>query len=417
MGRAKRDWEAKSARGYYNVADKYVCSKCFDDYAICKFINENAVEKVCDYCGNESSDAIAAPLEDVVEFVLKGIRTEWGDPNNEGVGWEGGWVGAEVIGSDELIRYRVGLENCSEGLLQDIIDPIWDREWCQRNPYGLRTEEALTFSWFDFVEQVKHHTRYIFFRLDNEEQHFYDIDKIPASRMLDRISWVISELNSEIDIIKVLNLGSEIFRVRVHSANKEYNTARELGPPLPENAKSSNRMSPAGIPMFYGSFDRETALKETITREIRPGTVATIATFKTLRSIRLLNLTGLPKVPSLFDPNNRHMRSALKFMHSFVSDLSKPVVKDNLEHIEYVPTQIFTEYLRYLYTDNEGNSLDGIIYPSAANTDGVSCVLFLENKHCCDHYQDTMDDRDSETKYLFLEKVERRLLRRQSTLS
>jgi len=413
MGRAKRDWEAKLVRGYDNAADKYVCSKCFDDYAICEFINENAVESVCDYCGNEASDTIAVPLEDVIGFILEGIETEWDDPTNC-VGWEGGWVGAEVIGSDELIRDRVGLETSNEQVLQDIINSIWDHEWCQRDPYGLRPEEALTFSWFDFVEQVKHHTRYIFFRLDNEEQHFYDIDKIPVSKMLDRISWVISELNSEIGIIKVLNPGSEIFRVRIHSKDKEYNTAKELGPPLPEDAKSSNRMSPAGIPMFYGSFDRETALKETITGEIEPGTVATIAIFKTLINMRILNLTDLPEVPSLFDPNNRHMRSSLRFMRSFVSDLSKPVIKDNLEHIEYVPTQIFTEYLRYLYTDDEGNFLDGMVYPSAANTSGVSCALFIGNEHCCDQYQGTMDDRDSETNYLFLERVERRLLRRQN---
>jgi len=170
-------------------------------------------------------------------------------------------------------------------------------------------------------------------------------------------------------------------------------------------------MSPVGIPMFYGSFDRETALKETATREIEPGTVATIAAFKTLRGMRVLNLAGLPEVPSLFDPNNRHMRSALKFMHNFVSDLSQPVVKDNLEHIDYVPTQVFTEYLRYLYTDDEGNYLDGVIYPSAANTNGVSCVLFLENKHCCDQYEDAVDERDSERRHLFLERVERRMLR------
>jgi len=86
MGHAKRDWEAKLVRGYDNAADKYVCSKCFDDYAICEFINENAVESVCDYCGNEASDTIAVPVEDVIGFILEGIETEWDDPTNC-VGW------------------------------------------------------------------------------------------------------------------------------------------------------------------------------------------------------------------------------------------------------------------------------------------------------------------------------------------
>lgn len=410
MGRAKRDWEARIARGHDYVGGKSVCSNCFEDYAIHEFINKNAVEQACDYCGNRSSEPIAAPLEDVIDFLLEGIGMEWDDPVNC-VGWEDGWVGVEVIDSDELIRDRVGLEDSNEEVLQDIINSIWDREWCQRDPYGLRTEEALTFSWHSFCEQVKHHSRYIFFRMGDEEGHFYDLDEIPASKMLDRISWEMSRLEYDIDIIKLIDAGTRLRRVRIHGDNEVYNTAKDLGTVSLEGAKYSNRMSPAGISMFYGAFDPETALKETIDREIELGKVASIATFKTLRGIRVLDLSELPRIPSLFDPKKRYMRSSLMFMHNFVADLSKSVTKDNLEHVDYVPTQIFTEYIRYLYTDIEGNRILGIVYPSARNAGGKAVVLFLENEHCCDEYQYTLDNSDSEApKYLLLDGVERRPL-------
>ena len=136
--------------------EKYVCPDCIDDYAIQEFIRNNAAENACSYCGKSSDqEEIAASLDEVVDFMLEGIGTEWDDPNNC-VGWEDGWVGAEVIDSDELVSDRIGLEESNEDVLNDIIAAMPDQEWCQRDPYGLRAEEALTFGWDTFCEQVKH---------------------------------------------------------------------------------------------------------------------------------------------------------------------------------------------------------------------------------------------------------------------
>lgn len=413
MARAKHMWKRiDTARD--DIPDKYVCPNCIDDYAVREFIEENAVKEQCSYCSNRSSDPTAAPLEDVIEFVLEGIWTEWDDPASC-VGWEGGWVGAEVIDSDELIRYRVGLEYSNEEVLQDIINTIRDREWCQRDPYGLRPEETLTFGWHSFCDQVKHHTRYIFFRINGDEseeqKYLHDLDEIPLSKMLDRISYEMSRLEYDVDIAKSLDIGTKLYRARIHRENVTLNKARDVGTVPREKAKYSNRMSPAGIPMFYGAFDPETALEETIDRIIEPGKVASIATFRTLQEIRILDLSELPRIPSLFDSERSHTRSSLTFMHGFVTDLSQPVTKDNLEHIDYVPTQVFTEYIRYLYRDIEGNNLLGIVYPSAKKADGKSIVLFLENEHCCDEYQCTVAKNGEGTiTYLLLEKVERQYL-------
>lgn len=397
-----------------DLEEKYVCPDCIDDYAIQEFIRNNAGQNECSYCGKSSNEEIAASLDEVVDFMLDGILSEWDDPANC-MGWEGGWVGARVIDSDELIRERVGLEYSNEDVLEDIIKAMPDQEWCQRDPYGLRDEEALMFGWEIFSEQVKHHSRYIFFRVDgdedDEEKRFLYSDEIPVSKMLDRISFEMSKLEYEISIVKSLPIGTELWRVRIHNAGETLNTANALGTVPHDKAIYSNRMSPAGIPMFYGAFDPETALEETVDKASRDDKVASIATFKTLKEIKVLELSELPNVPSLFDQNNSHMRSVLKFMHSFVADLSKPISKDGMEHIDYVPTQVFTEYIRYLYVSIEGDHILGIIYPSVNRASGKSIVLFLENEQCCDECQQTLDGTSEEpVKYLLLEKVERRTL-------
>jgi hypothetical protein len=67
-----------------------------------------------------------------------------------------------------------------------------------------------------------------------------------------------------------------------------------------------------------------------------------------------------------------------------VEDLSKPISKNGREHIEYVPTQVVTEYFRYTYEDLTGGSLDGIIYPSSKLSKKNACVLFYDHQQSLD---------------------------------
>jgi len=415
MGFVKRRWERRTTLGYGDVPDKYVCADCFEDYAIKKCIQENAVEKKCSYCGKKSKAPITTELEIVVDFIFQGINTEWDDPANcmGHDSGEGGYQGATVIDSDELIRYEIEeLENTNEEVLDDIVSSaIGSHDWCQRDPYGLRKEEALSLSWADFAEQVKHHTRYVFLQLDDEEKHLYDLDMIPVSKMLGRLSWEISKMEYDIKMISVLDPGGKIFRARIHDKGINLTTAKKLGTVSIKKAKYSNRMSPAGIPMFYGSFEPDTAFKEIVGISGRKqGKIVSVATFKTLKKLRVLDLCNLPEVPSLFDPNGRHLRSSLIFMRDFKEEFRKPIRKNILENIEYVPTQVFTEYIRHKYTDIEGNPIEGILYPSSRNPGGISCVLFLLNELCVDKHSIKKKGAEeiSKNAYLFLKAVERR---------
>jgi hypothetical protein len=143
-------------------------------------------------------------------------------------------------------------------------------------------------------------------------------------------------------------------------------------------------MSPAGIPMFYGSFDNETALLETRTNTSESCT-ASIATFELMHPMQVLDLTQVGKVPSIFDPAfSQIQRETRRFLRQFIEEVSKSVKKDLIERVEYVPTQVFTEFIRHIFDPSNGMPVMGIVYPSAVSRGKASCVLFLENEHCCD---------------------------------
>ncbi len=396
-------WKEQLIRGYFDIGEKYVCENCFDDYAIKEFIVENAVKKHCDYCGLSSNKKISAPIDDVLSFIMDGIYSGWSDPGDEGVPWEsreGGWQGY-VIDSYDLIRDQWIVPTENEEILEDITNAIAEMQWCRKNFYQLPLDDALIFGWERFSKKVKHSTRYVFFQARDESNTYEDPDDIPTYAMLEKLENIISEAN----LIKNINKGKKIFRVRIHNPSEIFNTAKDLGTPKLVYAKFSNRMSPAGIPMFYGAFSIKTAIAETFEKGHKEPKVATIATFKTTKNLKILDLTNLPDIPSIFDPEKRNIRSGIIFLHSFVIDVSKPIIKDGKEHIEYVPTQIFTEYFRHIFVDKDNDNINGIFFNSSKDSDGVSCVLFFENKNCCDSPDATKSDC-----YLELVKTERKNL-------
>jgi hypothetical protein len=143
-------------------------------------------------------------------------------------------------------------------------------------------------------------------------------------------------------------------------------------------------MSPAGIPMFYGAFDTATAIAETFDPAKSHNVHITVGRFTTAREFAVLDLTRIPAIPGLFDSYHREGRCAIKFLHDMVDDLSAPVVKDGREHIEYVPTQIISEYMRHCYRHPTYGVVRGILYESVKKRGKTCCVLFFESDQCCD---------------------------------
>lgn len=135
--------------------------------------------------------------------------------------------------------------------------------------------------------------------------------------------------------------------------------------------------------MFYGALNKETAVAETYDPNKQTDEQVVVAgLFNPSRSMILLDLTKEINYISLFDEKRRGELEISLFVKNFISDLKKPISRENgIEHIEYILTQVVTEYIRQRVKDNSGNSIDGIIYGSVKGDD-KAVVLFVDNERC-----------------------------------
>lgn len=388
MGLAKKRMMELQERGYGEV-DGYVCPECVLDEDVKLFIEKNAESLKCDFCKKHSSSKlIAAPLEGVVGYIIDCIEGEWLPVEHSGAPWDSEEkdFATDYMDFEDLLSY-LGLEFSSEELRREIVNSVDDVFWAR--PFAETPEEDfLNHLWIGFKNLVYRKSRFVFFMMIEEEESSYDFMSVPPHKVLS----TLEESVEEFSLLTTIPKGSELVRVRIHST-ESFKEVKELGPPPAKFAKYPNRMSPAGITMFYGSDDEKTALWETIGNRREEG-VATVATFESLIDLKLLDLTRLPVVPGFFNLHSKSFRSRIKFLHSFTKDFSRPIVKDERVHVEYVPTQIVAEYFRHVFRTNEGK-IHGIRYPSAQVHGGASYVLFLGPENCVQDYtasKSTLDE-------------------------
>jgi RES domain len=146
-------------------------------------------------------------------------------------------------------------------------------------------------------------------------------------------------------LLRTFPAGERFWRGRACGAADAFDSADALGTPPPEHALSSNRMSPAGIPAFYGADDLDTVIDEILT-VAGPDPYWSAGEFATSRDCILLDLASMPEPPSIFDVKQRPLRRPLCFLAEFADDISKPLGELGREHIDYVPTQVVAEFLR-----------------------------------------------------------------------
>ena len=146
---------------------------------------------------------------------------------------------------------------------------------------------------------------------------------IPVPRVLDELRDIIRSA----DLVKLLPAQTTIFRVRPHKRDETCNTWQSLGSP-PDAKALSNRMSAAGISMFYGALDRATARAEvTAGMRGRDSRVLTGASWTTTSPLTVLDLTALPEPPGVFAASRRE-RNPLLFLSRFVKEITGPVTHD-----------------------------------------------------------------------------------------
>ena len=359
---------------YYNlgfIKDTHVCSKHIEDYAIKNFIKSKGSKGNCSYCSDFRS---IVTLKELMEFLMKGINKHFEDAA-EYMSYdssEGGYLG-KTIDKYDLINDLLDINDYN--LQEDITEAVSDSiTWSDPSQFYSDERDLLEAQWDLFKKVVKHKSRYLFshtskFKTDEDNQKAYDVFK--------QISKGIIPLG----LIKSVSRETKLYRVRHHKISEKIVKFKDIASTPIDKAIYSNRMSPAGISMFYCAFENETAFKETIDLDDKKKKRITSAIFKNKNELKLIDLSKLKQI-SIFDRKMKDYYFLNLFLKAFVIDLSKTIKHDGKEHIEYVPTQIVTEFFRFPFSETKKIDINGIIYPSSKNLGYNACVLFFDAEEC-----------------------------------
>ena len=347
----------------------FVCTDCIDEPGIREFIKLDETDGDCSFC--EARSTSVAPLDDIAEHMKISLEYEYDDA----LEWfffdheEGGFIG-KTWDTWELLTEEIELDlpNDYDGkIFQEIIDQLPQRTWCQADPYDVPGQEKVRYDWAWFTEVLTHRRRFFF---EDYESGPHSANLSPGE-LLERIF----QYTENYELFRTLPAGTRLLRARSQKLGEKHTTPQDLGPPPKEIANQANRMSPAGIAMFYACDNPETALRETAKKTGQ----FVIGEFETRRPAVILDLTDIPSIPSLFavisDSSEFRPREVLSFLNHIADEISKPVQRDDRVHIEYIPTQVVTEFVRSKLT-REGARVDGIKYQSAVHLGHSSYVIF-----------------------------------------
>lgn len=349
-----------------NINEKRACKSCINDRYIYENFKKYGVMSECSYCQKRRK---TISVKEIAEGVEDGITTEYRQCKME---YYNPATGNYTVSTETLDDILFGVYSCRNDLFEDICSYIATDGWYERdNKYiGDKEDISTVYSkeWKTFCHMVKYETRYVFFNQWNEDKQ----DE-RAKKILQFISKAVEKL----DLIKEISPQTGFYRGRTHHSREEaFSSDKQLAAPPACYAKA-NRMSAEGISIFYGANNIKTVLAEIYNGMDQ---YATIAQFKNEDKLLLLDFSKIfhMKLPSIFDRENRDRRGYIRFFKEFINMLISPV--DNTPAIEYVPTQILTEYFRHVYMF--GCMFDGIIYPSVKNPHGKCYALFFNSEQC-----------------------------------
>lgn len=350
---------------------KDICSNHIGDKYIKNEILKKGVKGKCDYCGKTRSKVVK--LSEVLKLIIVGIEYLTEDPNESRYSnkeAEYGFDGNVFTFEDLLKDIEERLDIKANKLLNDI-----DRHlnnpyllYCYKDEFGSEGD-FLRDNWEHFKFIVKHKARFVFHDNSFSGDYYYQ----NPLYILEKIQELINENGMIVEIPE----NTTLYRCRQHSKKNDIGGAKDLVSSPFEYAKNNGRMNPAGIPMFYCSEDKKLTIQEVVNNSDKNNPFYTIGEFNNKSSLKVVDLTKIPDLPSIFDEKNNKFRESILFLKNFVEDAIKPInERDSI--IEYIPTQIVTEYIRY----NQKLDVQGLIYPSSKNRKKSNIVLFFDNDEC-----------------------------------
>lgn len=366
MGQAKRAWMEEEERGW-SAPDGHVCRKCVDDDYLKRVIARHQSSRTCDYCGRTGRRNIAAPVETLMPVVASAAFYSFNDPTQAGIPWDEGPLYRGVSTEDMLMSLPF---HCHEELFEEVAGAFRIDEWV-RSAGGhwssSHDHEVFGDSWHSFVAAIKHQTRFHFYQAASDVA---GPQELGPGMILEAIGRMVHRLS----LVTTIGEGTALYRARVREVNSSWvPDASTMGAPPSDRARAG-RMNPAGISYLYCAIDEATALGETVSG---PPVEVAIGRFASTMPLTVLSLCDLPPFPSIFDEGARSTLEVLKFLEAFIAEISMPVKKDGSEHIDYLPSQVVSEWFAQVFQPSrEVSRLDGILYPSAVVEGGRNLVLF-----------------------------------------
>lgn len=347
MGRAKALMMEMEEHGYdfFKRGEKYVCSHHFEDKYLNGYIKKHGETGVCSYCGHKET---VIDMRDLADHIRMTISVYFNDVDSEclplassyfddeeeqipGIKRAGCFAvpeNAEIYEDTSEMMEDLGLHTDCDSLNDDIDHLFEDNMWIKKNPFELWWNEEMELLWKRFAEMVKHSRRFTFLAMP----------KVSGSEnILEELNEVILHTDG---VLHQIPIGTTLYRTRSLDKALDNSFGFKDITSAPNASAGQCRMSPAGVSMFYGAFDKETAISESI--KSADEKVLVIGEFKTIREITVVDLTTLPTDVSIW----MDKWEGFAFLKSFHKDITQPLLKDAKEAIEYVPSQIFTEYLR-----------------------------------------------------------------------
>jgi len=340
-----------------------VCSSCFSDTDLRAWIRSFNGPRGCDACGGYDSPTLE--LTEICEHIEMCLRKFWGlaveqlpYESAEG-GYQGEtWYTNEVVFDEEQLE----LPRDRDGRLYNAMTrTLTDELWCDWDWLSLDDDVALRSSWESFCETVKYVRRFFFHQLGGSPD---DRDSYSSAAVLQAIAMFSEQLG----LIRTLPARTLLWRARPDIPRGTRIQPADFGPPPKDRALQSNRMNPPGIPMMYAASTASAAKKET------RATTARVGAWRTLKEARILDLRNLPSVPGVFSDVSRHEILGLRFLWHFSDAIMSPVERDERVHIEYLPSQVATEFLRDF--EFAGGHLDGVAYRSVVDAHAWNVALF-----------------------------------------
>jgi len=306
----------------------------------------------CSYCGREGG----APLDVLIERIGTSLPAEWGNADDEGVGWEGGYVG-KTYDTYDLITKRV---TRAQRLRADRDVVRLPEQGGRARLYRLRPDDACAHGW----------------RSSRSRQAPPSVLSSPIRARhggpglhggAGRAAVPSATRCSTAGLVRPLP-DEPIYRVRTHGCASPRTAASWALPPRADRQIGAGE--PCGGPALLRGADPSTATAEAC--EANPGAEAgRWARSAPRRPAGSSTSRTPPEVPTCTNPSVGTCGLGLIFLRHFVSEIAKALLSAMTRiHIEYVPTTVVTEWLRTRFDPGPGEALVGVLYGSSRSPGG-----------------------------------------------